>query len=1059
MIISKKHLLLGICSTLLAFAVSPAPAFAQRWQEPGVTQINRSPIHTSYFAYESQELALSGNRDASDRFMNLNGLWKFAWAPHANLRHTDFYKPDFNDLAWALMPVPGLWELNGYGDPVYVNVGWPWANQYKSNPPLVPIENNQVGSYRHTFTLPQSWEGKSVFFHIGSATSNVTLWINGQEVGYSEDSKLEAEFDITPYVKAGENLIALQIFRWCDGTYLEDQDFWRMSGIARDVYLYAREKTYIEDFTLNPTLDKSYKNGQLTVSVSLNAPAQATVTAQLLDPAGKPLQQKQLTKGDTAFEGSFTVKNVRPWSAEVPTLYRLVLTLNDEKGTLLESIPWKVGFRTVEIKNAQVLVNGQPVLFKGADRHEMDPITGYVVSKERMLQDIAIMKQYNINAVRTCHYPNSPLWYDLCDQYGLYVIDEANVESHGMGYGKETLAKREDYRLAHVERAERMFQRDKNHTCVIFWSLGNEAGDGDNFVHSYNAIKSRDIQRRPVQYERTSNKAISDVFAPMYYDYNQCEKYLTNQPDRPLIQCEYAHAMGNSMGGFNTYWNLVRKYPQYQGGFIWDFVDQGLRVVRPNGDVIYAYGGDFNKYDISDVNFNCNGLISPDRVPNPHLYEVAYYHQNIWVTDVNAGQGQIKVYNENFFKDLSGYLVSWELLADGQPVLKGTTPTLKAAPQQTIPVQLGYTQADWAAYKDKEIFVNVYFANKTAQDLLPAGTVLARAQLPVWKPEPRQPAQPTPPPADVLPPRHSNLAPCTIIQNDRNYLIVEGNDFRLEFNRHTGYLESMVFAGREQLLKGHPLRPNFWRAPTDNDFGAGLQRKYRAWLNPRMVLKSIDGNTERGRTFARTGICAEYDLPDLKAHLTLTYVILPTGRLHVTQELVPYATAEEAAKMPNFFRFGMRFATPRQYDRLTYYGRGPMENYADRRDGAFVGLFNQSVDEQFYSYVRPQETGTKSDIRWWQLTNGAHQGIRVSAETPFSASALHYTIETLDEGIQKRNGHSGDLHPADLTECCLDAAQMGLGCVNSWGRLPEDAYMLPYGPYSFSFTLEPVSLK
>lgn len=1006
--------------------------YAQRWQDPQRNEENRAPMHTSYFSYENQDLALTGQRDQSAQFLSLHGLWKFAFAPHANLRHTDFYKPEFNDLSWDTMPVPGLWELNGYGDPVYVNTGWAWRNQYKSNPPIVPEENNYVGSYRHTFTLPAGWEGKQVFIHFGSVTSNLTLWINGREVGYSEDSKLEAEFDVSPYLQKGENLIALQVFRWCDGTYLEDQDFWRLTGIARDVFLYAREETHIQDFVLNPTLTDRYKNGKLDISLALNAPQQgAQVFAELFDPQGKSLRKQALSLQGEVYTASLSVPSVKAWSAETPWLYKVVFSLQPAGAAQpVEYIPWAVGFRTVEIKNAQVLVNGRPVLFKGANRHELDPVTGYVVSKERMIQDITMMKKLNINAVRTCHYPNSPLWYELCAQYGIYVLDEANVESHGMGYGKETLAKDPDYMLAHVQRAERMYLRDKNHASVVTWSLGNEAGDGPNFKESYAVIKEADVQKRPVQYERTQDVTISDIYAPMYRDYKGCERYLTNDPQRPLIQCEYAHAMGNSMGGFNTYWELIRKYPNYQGGFIWDFVDQGLQLYRPEGHYVYAYGGDYNKYDVSDENFNCNGLISPDRVQNPHSYEVQYYYQDIWATAQDVANGKISVFNEYFFRDLSMYRLEWKLEAQGVPVLSGVVNDLKAGPQETIPVSLGYTQADWAAYKDREVFLNISFVTKKAQPLVAAGAVQARVQLPVNTPQAAASAVV----ADNL----------STKDNDVNFLQVCNGKVRVEFNRHTGYVASLKFDGREQLLEGSYLEPNFWRAPTDNDFGAGLQRRYRAWQDPRLVFKGFE--TEA------TQVKATYDMPDLKATLVMIYT-LSDKSLTISQEMTPYATEEEAAKFPNMFRFGVRFRTPDVYNTLTWFGRGPVENYADRKDNTFVGLFKQSVAEQFYPYVRPQETGTHSDLRWWQLTNTAQTGFTITSPNLFSASALNYSIELLDDGLRKQNRHSQDLKPEPFTECCVDALQMGLACINSWGALPESEYMLPYGPYSFTFTI------
>ena len=672
---------LACCLSLLGTA-----AFAQKneWRDPNVNEINRAPMHTNYFAYEDENSALKGCKESSGNFMTLNGNWKFFWVKNADMRPTDFYQVNFNDKGWDNLKVPGLWELNGYGDPIYVNVGYPWRSQFKNNPPEVPTENNHVGSYRKEIMVPADWKGKEIFAHFGSVTSNMYLWVNGQFVGYSEDSKLEAEFNLTKYLKPGKNLIAFQVFRWCDGTYLEDQDFLRLSGVGRDCYLYARTPKYIQDIRVTPDLDAQYKDG--TLNVSLNLKGSGTVDLKLLDKAGKEVATSSV-KGSGKVSTDMAISNPEKWTAETPVLYTLIATLKNGSNTT-EVIPVKVGFRKIELKNAQILVNGQPVLFKGADRHEMDPDGGYVVSPERMIQDIKVMKEYNINAVRTCHYPDNNLWYDLCDKYGIYVVAEANVESHGMGYGDKTLAKNPLFAKAHMERNQRNVQRGYNHPSIIFWSLGNEAGMGPNFEACYTWIKNED-KSRAVQYEQAGKKGKTDIFCPMYYGYNDCLKYCEDDSmNRPLIQCEYAHAMGNSEGGFKEYWDMIRKYPKYQGGFIWDFVDQSVRWTGKNGKMIYAYGGDFNRFDASDVNFCNNGLVSPDRVPNPHMYEVGRIYQNIWTTPADLQRGEINVFNENFFRDLSGCYLEWEMLKDGKVMRSGRVDDLNVAPQQTAKVKL-----------------------------------------------------------------------------------------------------------------------------------------------------------------------------------------------------------------------------------------------------------------------------------------------------------------------------------------------------------------------------------
>ena len=710
---------------LCTLALTGLTAFAQKdeWQDPNVNAINRAPMHTNYFAYESENAALKGCRTSSDNYMSLNGMWKFHWVKDADQRPmTDFYKVGFNDKGWATMQVPGMWEMNGYGDPVYIDSGYAWRNQHPNNPPYVPEENNHVGTYRKEITLPSEWKGREIIAHFGSVTSNMYLWVNGQFVGYSEDSKLEAEFNLTKYLKPGKNLIVFQVFRWCDGTYLEDQDLFRFSGVARDCYLYTRTINHIEDIRVTPDLDAQYKDATLRVDIQMKG--KGTVDLKLLDKAGKEVASSQV-KGSGKQSVTLSVSNPAKWTAETPNLYKLVANLS-ENGKVIESIPIQVGFRKVEMKNSQVLVNGQPVLIKGVNRHEIDPDGGFYVSKERMIQDLDRLKELNINAIRTCHYPDNNLWYELCDKYGFYVVAEANVESDGMGYYETTLAKESMYEKAHLERNQRNVQRGYNHPSIIIWSMGNEAGFGPNFEVCYRWIKNED-KTRPVQYEQAKTNDFTDIFCPMYHGYEASEKYAQGDIDKPLIQCEYTHAMGNSEGGFKEYWDLIRKYPKFQGGFIWDFVDQSVRRYTEDGREFYAYGGDFNAYDASDQNFCDNGLISPDRVLNPHADEVAYYYQNIWVKPVDLKKGIVSVYNENFFRDLSDYYAQWELLVDGKVAKTGIVADVKVTPQQTANLQLGYSLDGICACK--EVLLNVYFKLKQTEAFLPAGHTVAKEQL------------------------------------------------------------------------------------------------------------------------------------------------------------------------------------------------------------------------------------------------------------------------------------------------------------------------------------------
>lgn len=1012
----------------------------KEWRDPNVNEVNRLPMHTHYFAYESVSAAQNGIEESSLNYLSLNGLWKFNWVRDAEMRPIDFFQTGYNDKGWVDMQVPGIWELNGYGDPVYVNVGYAWKSQFKNNPPYVPTENNHVGSYRKYITIPAGWSGKEIIAHFGSVTSNMYLWVNGKFVGYSEDSKLEAEFNLTPYLKTGKNLIAFQTFRWCDGSYVEDQDFWRLSGVARDCYLYTRNKAAkLADIRVTPNLDSAYKNGSLRVELTMKG--SAGVELQLLDKNGKQVTNANVKSFSGKRSVLMNVDNPLKWTAETPSLYTLLAVVSSGSKTT-EVIPIKVGFRKIEMKNAQVLVNGQAVLFKGANRHEMDPDGGYHVSRARMIQDIQMMKKYNINAVRTCHYPDDNIWYDLCDEYGIYVVAEANVESHGMGYGEKTLAKNTLYAKTHMERNERNVQRGYNHPSIIFWSLGNEAGFGPNFEAAYKWIKNED-KSRPVQYERAVKEDATDIYCPMYLNYERCEQYCNSKDpkdQRPLIQCEYAHAMGNSEGGFKEYWDLVRKYPKYQGGFIWDFVDQSLRGTGKNGVSIYKYGGDYNAYDGSDNNFNDNGLISPDRVANPHMDEVGYYYQDIWVTPIDLSKGIVAVYNENFFRNLSDYTMEWTLMANGEAVQSGIINKLdvpaQATVQYTIPYDLEQTETG------KELLLNVCFKQNTNAQLIAAGQIVAKEQLSVRS------AQFGALSLNNKIGSNQELTIPVIKDNDRNRLIIEGADFRLEFNKHTGYLCLYEVGGVSMLKEDGLLTPNFWRAGTDNDYGAQLQKRYKIWKNPLINLESLKADIENKQVVVR----AEYKMPDVQAGLSLTYILNNEGAVKVTQKM----KATPGAKVSDMYRFGMQMQMPHQLDYCTYYGRGPIENYADRNHSTFIGLYQQTVEEQPYSYIRPQETGTKSDLRWWNQTTRGGRGLQFVSDAPFYASALHYSIESLDNGDEKSQRHFPEVSPVDYTNLCIDKVQMGLGCVNSWGALPLDKYMLHYGDYEFSFIMNPV---
>lgn len=991
------------------------------WQDPAVNEINRLPMRSTL--------------DAGER-LSLDGVWRFDWVRNASEQPDGIWRADYDDSAWATIPVPGMWELYGWGDPIYVNVGYAWRGNFRNDPPHVPDAENHVGSYRRTFEVPADWAGKDIFLSIGSATSNVYVWINGRFVGYSEDSKLAAQFDVTKFVKPGENLIALQMFRWSDGSYLEDQDFWRLSGIARGVELTARDKAHLQDVRITPALDGEYRDAQLRVELE-TTPRVKRVDLTLRDAAGRSVATQSVRisggKGDYTFE----VADPAKWTAETPNLYTLEMAVSDGSRTT-ETVTETVGFRSVEIRDAQLLVNGQPILIKGADRHEMDPLGGYVVSRERMIEDIRIMKELNINAVRTCHYPDDPIWYDLCDRYGIYVLDEANVESHGMGYGDRTLAANPLFAKAHLERNMRMVLRDKNHPSVIIWSMGNEAGMGPNFEKCYEWIKNYDSSR-PVHYERAvyykedEGRPYTDIVCPMYWDYEACENYCKSNPRKPLIQCEYAHAMGNSMGGFDLYWDLVRKYPSYQGGFIWDYVDQALAHYEADGRVSFYYGGDFNNYDATDNSFNNNGVIAADRTYHPHAYEVQRQYQSVWTEPVDLAKGRVSVYNENFFIGLDNCELEWQVVADGRVVKTGRVTDLEVAPQQRREYTLGFDEADFPS-DASEVLVNVAYRLKSPEALLDAGHAVARQQFVVRE--------------------YDCTGQTELAQTERPVQItrwergtrVEGDRWELFFSRD-GFLSQYRVDGRELLAEGAALRPQFWRAPTENDLGAGLDARFGVWKSPVLKLTQFDAVTEEGVAV----VTARYEMPQVKGVLTMTYRINGAGEVSVAEQL-------EAgdAEAPGMFRFGMTMAMPARYSEIVYYGRGAHENYCDRLSSADLGLYSQKVADQYHDeYVRPQESGTKSDLRWWSVVDSSGSGLVILSEAPFSASALPYATEALDVTNFPPQQHSGPLRSGDRTYVNFDLRQMGLGCINSWGELPEDQYMIPYGDYTFRFLLRP----
>ena len=1032
----RKLLLSMAClAALQSFAADKTPV----WKDPTVNQVNREQRHAAFFAFESEELAKQGDKTKSSRYLSMEGMWKFNFVKNHQDAPKDFFGLKYDDSKWVDFPVPGLFELNGYGDKIYKNIGYAWGTTFKSNPPYIGETNNYTGSYRRTFDLPADWKGQEVYFHVGSATSNLSLWVNGKFVGYSEDSKVAAEFNITKYLKPGKNLIAMQIMRWCDGSYLEDQDFWRFTGIAREVYLFARPKAHIQDLTMTQDWVVDSKRGILKFDAKTIG--KATATAKIIFDDGQ-------ISSEIDANHEIYLNDVKPWTAETPHLYTVLVSLK-QGDKVLEVIPQRIGFRHIEIKGGQLLVNGQPILIKGADRHELDPDGGYIVSVERMIQDVKIMKYLNINAVRTCHYPDDPRWYDLCDEYGIYLTAESNIESHGMGYGEGTLAKREDYAKAHIERQQGNVCSFKNHPSIIVWSLGNEAGYGPNFEKAYDWVKAYD-STRPVQYEQAGDWGKTDIFCPMYADYNHCERYSKGDNPRPLIQCEYAHAMGNSMGGFKEYWDIIRKNAKYQGGYIWDFVDQGLRdKSKITGKEIFTYGGDYGRYPASDYNFNCNGIIAPDRRLNPHAYEVRYYYQNVWVADKGLKEGKVEIYNENFFKTLDNLELEWFVggasgshhhdgdRPEGMTFGHGGTFAINGiAPQQrkvvTIDAMKKVIDRVLGHHGDQEIFVIFQFKLKDAEPLMEKGQVVARQQFVL------NPYQ--------FPEIKSEEAE---VQKEEveSYVKLEAAGTTVTFGKRQGWIDYLDVDGVPMLIDRESITPEFWRAPTDNDYGARLQNRFAVWKNPQMRLKEFDVDDNE--------VEATYEMPDVKAELKMTYTLTKEGEVIIREQL----KADKEAKIANMFRYGMQLQMPKVYNEIQYYGRGPAENYCDRNSSEFIGVYHNKVADEYYSYVRPQESGNHTDIRWFRVVDANGKGLEFYSNAPMEASALNYLMSDLDDGPNKDKKigrHSGDLIERPLTQVHIQQRQMGLGCVNSWGAWPREEYRVPYQDYDFTFVIKPL---
>ncbi|SHG20565.1 beta-galactosidase [Salegentibacter echinorum] len=1017
------------------------------YQDQLINQENRMPMRAFYQVYESDQLAKDNNWRASNKYIDINGTWDFGFVEKPADVPTGFFKEDFNTSNWKTLEVPSNWEMHGYGYPIYTNEKYDWHNLMDIDPPNVPESYNPVGMYRRTVDVPKDWKDKKIVLHIGAAKSNLKVWVNGEYVGYGEDGKLFQEFDLSEYVKPGKNLIALKVMRWSDGSFLEDQDFWRMSGITRESFLIAREPVYLEDFYVVPELDENYKNANLKVHTQFSALPKRdkhSLKVELID--GDKILASEERKASEWKQDSivnFAVNNPEKWSAETPNLYDLKFTLKDRRSNTKEVIIQKVGFRSVEIKDGQLLVNGKPILIKGVNRHDTDPSTGQTMTRERMEQDIKVLKEFNFNAVRTAHYPNDNYIYELADKYGLYVVDEANIESHGMGYSlTRTLANDPTWEKAHLERLSRMVERDKNHPSIIIWSMGNEAGNGYNFYRGYKLIKEMD-PTRPIQHERAilpwqpkgqmNVEWNTDIIPPMYPSIADMKEYAKDHPnmDRPYIMCEYAHAMGNSIGNFVEYWDFIRSHRNFQGGFIWDMVDQSIYKTLEDGTEILAYGGDFGPDDVPSANnFLNNGVFSPERNPNPHAWQVKKVQQDIH-TKLKDKSGEISVYNERFFKDLSDVKLSWEVALDGEVVASGELDELNIAPQETKEFEL---PLNLSGKEYNEAFINITYTLKEDTHFLKQGYAIAEEQLTLKEME-----------ASDL---EITSAGKLNVENGNTELRLTSEKTSFIFDKKTGFLKEYKIDGQDVIKNGFELRPNFWRAPIDNDYGAGLQAKLKPWKEAmeNLKLKSFKQNVEN----SLNTVMATYRLEKVNADLSLNYKLNAEGEILVDFDL----KIDDDKDVPMIFRVGMKMAMPAGFDNLEYYGRGPHENYADRKETALIKIYEQTVDEQYYPYIRPQETGNKSDVRWLTL-KGNGVNLKVTGDKPFNFTALHYLAEDLDDGEKREQRHAAEVEKRDLTNLFIDTAQMGLGSINSWGRLPLKKYWLTDKEYKYSFKISP----
>ena len=1053
-------------------SMTSGPAIPE-WQNHSIAQVGRETPRAYFMSYDNRDIAAANDYTTSDFYISLNKPWRFQWYSDHRQRPTDFYELDFDDSTWDTLSVPATWQVRGFGDAIYTNHPYEFA-PHNPQPPQLP-EANEVGLYRTTFEAPLLLKDRDVYLHIGGAKSGVLVYLNGHKIGYSEDSKSAAEFKLNDYLTDGTNLLALEIYRWSTGSYLECQDFWRLSGIEREMYIYSQPRTHIEDFYVVSTLDSTYTDGLFNLDIAMvnnfvkpTGPVQVwfeleDANGTMVDYSYKEIELDGYGRDTvrfrrTALQNKHAYQNVHKWSAEDPYLYNLVLKIRVD-GRFVEYTSAKVGFRTSEVKGNQYYVNGKRVFIKGVNYHEHHEVNGHVLDEATILEDFRLMKANNINAIRLAHYPQQRRFYELADQYGFYLCNEANIESHGMGYDLSqgrTLGNNPEWLVKHMDRTQNMYHQTKNFPCVMFWSLGNEAGNGYNFYETYLWLKGMDTLR-PVQYERAILEWNTDIFCPQYPSAALLTRWGEMETDRPYIPSEYAHMMGNSGGGFREMWEAIYKYPNLQGGFIWDWVDQGLLVEDAEGNLFWAYGGDFGTNRPSDGNFLCNGLVSPDRTPHPGIAEVRKMYQYVWFRPVDLATGKFEVTNLYDFTNLSKYNVKYTVKANNRVVKQGTFTTLNLAPgeSRTVTVPL----SGLTAQAGTEYFVNFTVSLKAADGLLKAGTVVATEQFEL---------------DHLQGPKRTYRAQGDVnMESTSTEVDIIGSNFGLTIDKTTGNITSYRIGSLEYVQDGFGLQPNFWRAPTDNDYGNGMPRRLQIWKEASRDLKatSVTATTE-GNTALVT---ASYSLPEGCA-LSVTYKVYPTGVVNVAYNF--QGNPESKSQMP---RLGMRMRLPADMTNLQYFGRGPEENYQDRNYGTNVGLYRSNVGIEAFDYVRPQETGHHTDTRWLALNRSKGQGLLVEADELMEFNALRNSIEDYDgqesdkpyqwanrtpdedhseaagRNIKPKQTHINDITPRDFVELNLDYKMMGVGGDDSWGAQPYKQYQLPASnDYSWGFTLVPV---